>query len=88
MQLGSMFISNCNNTLRVSDAICVHPQVLGSLYMLTYDAQKIKHKINGNNGSNNNYRNRGCIGNKRNHDNVSGESSHNGMLFLSNCNQI
>jgi hypothetical protein len=28
MQLGSMFISNCNNTLNVSDAICVHPQEL------------------------------------------------------------
>jgi hypothetical protein len=27
MQLGSMFISNCNNILHVSDAICVHPQV-------------------------------------------------------------
>jgi hypothetical protein len=26
MQLGSMFIINCNNTLHVSDAICVHPQ--------------------------------------------------------------
>ena len=26
MQLGIMFISNCNNTLHVSDAICVHPQ--------------------------------------------------------------
>ena len=26
MQLGSMFISNCNNALHVSDAICVHPQ--------------------------------------------------------------
>jgi hypothetical protein len=26
MQLGSMFISNCNNSLHVSDAICVHPQ--------------------------------------------------------------
>ena len=26
MQLGSMFISNCNNALRVSDAFCVHPQ--------------------------------------------------------------
>ena len=26
MQLGSMFLSNCNNTLHVSDAICVHPQ--------------------------------------------------------------
>ena len=27
MQLGSMFISNCNNTLHVSDAFGVHPQV-------------------------------------------------------------
>jgi hypothetical protein len=26
MQLGSMFISNYNNTLHVSDAICVRPQ--------------------------------------------------------------
>jgi hypothetical protein len=26
MQLGSMFISNCYNTLHVSDAICFHPQ--------------------------------------------------------------
>jgi hypothetical protein len=26
MQLGSMFIINCNNTLQVLDAICVHPQ--------------------------------------------------------------
>jgi hypothetical protein len=26
MQIGSMFISNCNNTLHVSDAFCVHPQ--------------------------------------------------------------
>ena len=26
MQLGNMFISNCNNTLHVSDAFCVHPQ--------------------------------------------------------------
>ena len=26
MQLGIMFISNCNNTLHVSDAFCVHPQ--------------------------------------------------------------
>jgi hypothetical protein len=26
MQLGSMFISNWNNTPYVSDAICVHPQ--------------------------------------------------------------
>ena len=26
MQLGSMFISNCNNALHVSDAFSVHPQ--------------------------------------------------------------
>ena len=26
MQLGSMFISNCNSALHVSDAFCVHPQ--------------------------------------------------------------
>jgi len=26
MQLGSMFISNCNNALHISDAFCVHPQ--------------------------------------------------------------
>ena len=26
MQLGSMFISNCNNILHVSEAYCVHPQ--------------------------------------------------------------
>ena len=26
MQLGSMFIINCNNTLHVSDAFCFHPQ--------------------------------------------------------------
>ena len=26
MQLGSMFISNCNIALRVSDAICLHLQ--------------------------------------------------------------
>ena len=26
MQLGSMFNSNCNNALHVSDAFCVHPQ--------------------------------------------------------------
>ena len=26
MQLGSMFICNCNNALRVSDAFCVHLQ--------------------------------------------------------------
>ena len=26
MQLGSMFISNCNNNLHVSDFFCIHPQ--------------------------------------------------------------
>ena len=61
MQLGSMFISNCNNAVHVSDAFCVHPQEhletagtnkhtaklhhVGSLYILTYDARKLKHKI-------------------------------------------
>ena len=57
MQLGSMFISNCNNALHVSDAFCVHPQEhlktvvaaklhhVGSLYILTYDARKLKYKI-------------------------------------------
>jgi len=38
-----------------------------------------KQNISGNNGSNSNHRNCGCIGNKRNHDNVSGKSSRNGM---------
>jgi len=100
MQLDSMFISNCNNTLHVSDAFCVlymhlfmlalylaachtpeaattvfkcswgwaqkssetcgvlgycsyykHTAKLhhvGSLYILTYDSQKLKHKIHQN----------------------------------------
>ena len=26
MQLGGMFISNCNNAVNVSEAFCVHPQ--------------------------------------------------------------
>jgi hypothetical protein len=26
MKLGIMFIGNCNNTLHISEAICVHPQ--------------------------------------------------------------
>ena len=26
MQLGSMFISNCNNTLHISEALCFHHQ--------------------------------------------------------------
>ena len=26
MQLGSMFINNCNNAVHVSDAFCFHPQ--------------------------------------------------------------
>jgi hypothetical protein len=52
MQVGSMFISNCNNILHVSDAIIAvtnkHTAKLhhvGFLYILTYDARKIKHKI-------------------------------------------
>jgi len=28
MQLGSMFISNCNIALHVSDDFCIHPQEL------------------------------------------------------------
>ena len=30
MQLGSMFICNCNIALRVSDAFCVHLQFLSA----------------------------------------------------------
>ena len=45
MQLGSMFISNCNNAIiAVTNK---HPAKLhhvGSLYILTYDARKLKHK--------------------------------------------
>jgi len=59
MQLGSMFISNCNITLHVSDAKSVRNMYsnitvtnkhtaklhhVGSLYILTYDARKLKHK--------------------------------------------
>jgi hypothetical protein len=61
MQLGSMFIRNCDITLHVSDAFWVRNmysniavtnkhtaklQRFGSLYILTYDARKLKHKIN------------------------------------------
>ena len=35
MQLGSMFISNCNNTLHVSDAFYVHSQEQ-ELYILQH----------------------------------------------------
>ena len=34
MQLDSMFISNCNNTLHVSDAFCVQPS--GALKNCSY----------------------------------------------------
>ena len=39
MQLGSMFINNCNITLHVSDAFCVHPQEqwLASQSYIQYD---------------------------------------------------
>ena len=37
MQLGSMFISNCNNTLHVSDAFCVHPQEHLKTVVTQYD---------------------------------------------------
>ena len=35
MQLCSMFINNCNITLHVSDAFCVHPQEHLTLNLLT-----------------------------------------------------
>ena len=46
MQLGSMFISNCNNTLHVSDAFCVHRQehlktVVAVLYTIWLSAEAI-----------------------------------------------
>ena len=36
MQLSSMFSSNCNNTLHVSDAFCVHPQQHNPIHDMTY----------------------------------------------------
>jgi hypothetical protein len=46
MKLGSMFISNCNNTLiTVTNKHTAKLHHVGSLYILTYDARKIKHKI-------------------------------------------
>ena len=41
MQLGSMFICNCNIALHVSDAFCVHLQE----HLETVEARKPKHKI-------------------------------------------
>ena len=38
MQLGSMFISNCSNTLHVSDTFCVHPQEHLKLSYTQYDS--------------------------------------------------
>jgi len=46
MQLGSMFISNCNNALLqllINNTAKLHH--VGSLYILTYDARKLKHNI-------------------------------------------
>ena len=40
MQLGSMFISNCNNTLHVSDAFCVHPQEVDGFRTKSYLVRK------------------------------------------------
>jgi hypothetical protein len=37
MQLGSMFISNCNNTLHDKDAICVRPQEHLKTVVTQYD---------------------------------------------------
>jgi hypothetical protein len=42
MQLGSMFISNCNNTLHVSDAICVRNNI--HLFMLALYLQHVKNQ--------------------------------------------
>ena len=37
MQLGNMFINNCNITLHVSDSFCVHPQEhLGRPYLILH----------------------------------------------------
>jgi hypothetical protein len=41
MQLGSMFISNCINTNKHTAKL----HHVDSLYILTYDARKIKHKM-------------------------------------------
>ena len=36
MQLGGMFISNCNNTLHVSDAFCAEAIDLGRPYWIPH----------------------------------------------------
>ena len=46
MQLGSMFVSNCNNTLHISDALCFHPRgalknCTNSLYTIWLSAEAI-----------------------------------------------
>ena len=41
MQLGSMFISNRNNALHVSDAFCVHPQEHNTQYDLVRKASTL-----------------------------------------------
>ena len=42
MQLGSVFISNCNNALHVSDGFCVHPQERLKTVLLSMDAKSIQ----------------------------------------------
>ena len=45
MQLGSMFISNCNNTLHVSDAPCVkHQRLLLQFLSAPEDGRKERPK--------------------------------------------
>jgi hypothetical protein len=52
MQLGSMFINNCNNIIlsiiEVNNKQIAKLHHVGSLYILTYVARKIKHKIHHN----------------------------------------
>ena len=43
MQLGSMFISNC--IIAVTNKHTAKLRHAGSLFILTYDARKLKHKI-------------------------------------------
>jgi hypothetical protein len=45
MQLGSMFILNCNNIIAVTNKHTAKLHHVGSLYIVTSDARKIKHKI-------------------------------------------
>jgi hypothetical protein len=63
MQLGSMFINNCNSVIAVINKHTAKLHHVGSLYILTYDARKIKHKIQ--NKLNNNRRFNICYGSEK-----------------------